>query len=141
MTLPWLDLLMPLLAQCVFWMFEDQLVDTIMSCQKSSSSLTTLLRHMQTVAGRSSGSYTIFKHQTGAQYLGSFLGSDEDRQEWLRPQIQTWVKGIKKLATVAHRFPQTAYAGLVQSLQSEWTYLQRVVPDCGMALAPTLRRP
>ena len=77
-----------------------------------------------------------FKHQTGARYLGSFLGSDEERQEWLRPQIQTWVEGIQKLATVAHRYPQTAYAGLVRSLQSEWMYLQRVVPDCGMALAP-----
>ena len=76
-----------------------------------------------------------FKHQTGARYLGSFLGSDEERQEWLRPQIQTWVEGIQKLATVAHRYPQTAYAGLVRSLQSEWMYLQRVVPDCGMALA------
>ena len=37
---------------------------------------------------------------------------------------------------VAKRYPQTAYAGLVKSLQSEWQYLQRVVPDLGEEFKP-----
>ena len=37
---------------------------------------------------------------------------------------------------VAKRYPQTAYAGLARSLQSEWMYLQRVTPDVGAHFLP-----
>ena len=36
----------------------------------------------------------------------------------------------------ACRFPQTAYAGLTKSLQSEWQYLQLVVLDLAKTFAP-----
>jgi hypothetical protein len=32
---------------------------------------------------------------------------------------------------VAVRYPQSAYAGLQKSLQQEWKFLQRVVPEIG----------
>ena len=44
------------------------------------------------------------------------------------PEVKKWVAGIEILARIASRFPQTAYAGLVSSLQAEWQYLCRVVP-------------
>jgi hypothetical protein len=37
---------------------------------------------------------------------------------------------------MARRYPQTAYAGLAKSLQQEWQYLQRVVPNCGAVFEP-----
>jgi len=37
---------------------------------------------------------------------------------------------------VARRYPQTAYAGLARSPQTEWTYLQRVVPGVDEAFQP-----
>ena len=77
-----------------------------------------------------------FQHRAGARYLGGFIGSPETQQEWLRPQILQWVKGIELLAMAAKRYPQTAYAGLVKSLQTEWTYLQRVVPEIGEMMKP-----
>jgi len=46
------------------------------------------------------------------------------KAQWLQPQIQQWVKGVERLAQVAPRYPQTAYAGLTKSLQLEWQYLQ-----------------
>lgn len=69
-----------------------------------------------------------FQYRSGHRYVGSFVGPDEDRREWLRPQIQQWLHGVRCLAKVARRFPQTAYAGLVKSLQCEWQYVQRVTP-------------
>ena len=39
---------------------------------------------------------------------------------------------------MARRYPQTAYAGLSQSLQSEWQYLQRVTPDIAPVFLPAL---
>jgi hypothetical protein len=77
-----------------------------------------------------------FKYADGYRYVGGFLGSDAARSEWLEPQIQQWVLGVAALAKVAKRHPQTAYAGLTKSLQQEWQYLQRVVPDCGAAFEP-----
>jgi hypothetical protein len=74
-----------------------------------------------------------FDYRDGTRYVGGFVGSDEARQAWLMPQIQRWVRGVTKLATIAKRYPQSAYAGLTKSLQSEWMYLQRVVPDTAEA--------
>ena len=77
-----------------------------------------------------------FQYSTGSRYVGGFIGDAESQSEWLEPKIQQWVKGVEALARVARRFPQTAYAGLVQSLQGEWQYLQRVVPGTSEAFAP-----
>jgi hypothetical protein len=77
-----------------------------------------------------------FQFRDGSRYVGGFIGSDDAKREWLEPQIQKWVAGIETLSRVAKRYPQTAYAGLVKSLQTEWTYLQRVVPGIEGVLAP-----
>jgi hypothetical protein len=49
------------------------------------------------------------------------------------PQIAQWVWGAELLAMVALRYSQNTYASLAKSLQHEWQYLQRAVPDCGVA--------
>ncbi|KAL7461468.1 hypothetical protein ACHAXS_001898, partial [Conticribra weissflogii] len=72
----------------------------------------------------------------GQRYVGGFIGSDTTRKDWLAPKIQEWVDGVKTLAAVATRFPQTAYAGMASSLQAEWQYVCRVVPGIAQALAP-----
>jgi hypothetical protein len=77
-----------------------------------------------------------FKFVDGSRYVRSFLGSKAALSEWLEPQIAQWVRGVESLAKVARRYPQTAYTGLAKSLQQEWQYLQRVVPDCGAAFEP-----
>eukprot|EP00957_Ditylum_brightwellii_P086504 6581866-Ditylum_brightwellii.AAC.1 len=64
----------------------------------------------------------------GQRYVGGFVGTEETRLEWVQPQIEQWGKGVKTLATFSLMYPQTAYAGLVMSLQAEWQYLQRTVP-------------
>eukprot|EP00978_Attheya_sp_CCMP212_P003494 scaffold7216_cov39-Attheya_sp.AAC.1 len=68
--------------------------------------------------------------------VGGFIGSDDAKHKWLEPQIQKWVAGIETLSCVTKRYPQTAYAGLVKSLQTEWTYLQHIMPGIEGALAP-----
>ena len=80
-----------------------------------------------------------FLHREGTRYIGGFIGTQEARDEWLEPKLETWKLGIKSLARAAKRYPQTAYAGLTQSLQSEWTYLQRVVPNIADSFTPIER--
>ena len=77
-----------------------------------------------------------FNYTDGHRYVGGFLGSNTARRDWLEPQILKLVRGIKTLAKVARRYPQTAYTGLAKSLQSEWMYLQRVTPGVEDAFAP-----
>jgi hypothetical protein len=77
-----------------------------------------------------------FQYSDGHRYVGGFIGSEAARAKWLAPKIQDWVYGVNQLAKAARRYPQTAYAGLGKSLQSEWQYLQRVLPDLGDAFKP-----
>ncbi|KAI2506100.1 hypothetical protein MHU86_8331 [Fragilaria crotonensis] len=77
-----------------------------------------------------------FRHEEGHRYLGGFVGSGAAEAAWVDPQVQQWIEGVHSLAAAARRYPQTAYAGLSQSLQAEWQYLQRVTPDIAPAFAP-----
>ena len=77
-----------------------------------------------------------FTYCQGTRYLGSFIGADGERELWLEPKIQLWVEGIKSMGKVARRFPQTAYAGMTRSLQCEWQYLQRVLPNVSDVFKP-----
>jgi hypothetical protein len=81
---------------------------------------------------------TEFNYQVteGSRYIGGFVGSASTQTTWLNSKIDTWLSAINKLASVAKRFPQSALAGLVKSLQGEWQYLQRVTPNVGDAFAP-----
>jgi hypothetical protein len=58
----------------------------------------------------------------GKCYVGGFVGSEAMLERWLNPMVKKWVTAIEILARIAVRFPQTAYAGLVSSLQAEWQY-------------------
>jgi hypothetical protein len=79
-----------------------------------------------------------FQYSVGSRYVGGFIGDSDTQRQWMEPQIEKWVEGVSTLAKVARKYLQTAYAGLVQSLQGEWQYLQRVVPGTSDAFAPML---
>jgi hypothetical protein len=72
----------------------------------------------------------------GHRYVGGFVGSTAMKNRWLDPKVVDWVEGVKKLAMVAERYPQSAYAGFTQSLQAEWQYICRCVPGAGQHLEP-----
>ncbi len=57
-------------------------------------------------------------------------------EHWLDQMVKKWVAGIETLACIAVRFLQTAYTGLVSSLQAKWQYICHVVPGVGQYLEP-----
>jgi hypothetical protein len=78
---------------------------------------------------------------TSQRLLGGHIGSREGLETFLRKKVTEWDAGVTKLAHLTKAQPQNAYAALTKSLQCEWNYLQRVVPDCGPhfeSLAETL---
>ena len=46
-------------------------------------------------------------------------------------KVHRWVRNLDVLSEAALSQPQLAYAALSRSLQHEWTFLLRVVPECG----------
>ena len=75
----------------------------------------------------------------GHRYVGGFVGSEAALEEWLQPKVEAWAEAVRTLGQVARRFPHTAYCGVTMSLQSEWQYLQRVVPGTGKYFGPVER--
>ena len=69
-------------------------------------------------------------------WVAQDAGAVDPTERWIQPMVTKWVGGVERLAKVAQRYPQAAYAGLVNCLQAEWQYLCRVEPGVGTHLAP-----
>ena len=72
----------------------------------------------------------------GHRYVGGYVGSIAMRDRWVEPMVGKWVGGVEALAKVARKYPQSVFTGFSQSLQAEWQYLCRCVPDVGKHLGP-----
>ena len=78
---------------------------------------------------RDSGVQTV----SGHRFLGGYVGDPIGPMEFVQSKVETWVHCIECLAQVADLRLLTA---LSHSLQFEWFYLSRVVPDCTSAFDP-----
>jgi hypothetical protein len=79
------------------------------------------------------------QYSRGQRYLGGFIGRKKERDEWVSAKAEEWADDVRILAGIARKYPQTAYAGLTMSLQAEWQYVARTVPDIGTLLEPVER--
>jgi hypothetical protein len=71
-----------------------------------------------------------FKICSGHRYLGGFVGDSASRKEYVSSKISTWVQTVGQLSMVAsEKYSHSAYTGYTKSLQHQWTFLQRVVPN------------
>jgi hypothetical protein len=68
-----------------------------------------------------------FKVTTGSP----FIGSQGNKEEWVREKVAFWSSAVTDLALAALSHPQTAFAGLQKLLQHEWQFVQRVIDDIG----------
>ena len=72
---------------------------------------------------------------TGARYLGSYIGDDESKRDWLIEHTATWEINLCKIRKTAGKYPQESYAAVVRSIQPEWMFLQCVTWDTGEVFA------
>ena len=73
---------------------------------------------------------------TDNRYLGGFLGNAAAEREWLEEKVQGWKELVAILAGVALKHLKSAYAGLQNSLQQEWNFVQRMTPGVGGSIQP-----
>ena len=61
--------------------------------------------------------------------LGGGIGDAEGKRLYVQNLIHGWLSELKRLTMIASSQPQVAYTAFTKSLQNQWAYLQRVVPD------------
>uniref|UniRef100_A0A1X7SXQ2 Reverse transcriptase domain-containing protein n=1 Tax=Amphimedon queenslandica TaxID=400682 RepID=A0A1X7SXQ2_AMPQE len=70
------------------------------------------------------------KITTSNRLLGSVIGDTMGCEAFVTKKVQGWINLINVLSDIAVTQPQAAYCAYTKSLQNEWTFLQRVTPDC-----------
>ena len=79
----------------------------------------------------------VLNFVSGHRDLGAYLGPQAELEAWVKHQVKAWAHGVRVLAKIDRRHPQSSYAGLGMSLQSEWQYLQGLSPQmAGAYLGP-----
>ena len=73
---------------------------------------------------------------TGSRYLGVFVGDRAAEDSWMAEKVMGWAESAKTLTGAVLKHPQSAYAGLQNSLQQEWAFVQRVTPGIGDTFGP-----
>ena len=66
---------------------------------------------------------------TEAKFLGGIIGNKEARSSFISNRVEKWSSYIEKLSSISLSQPRAAYVALTRVLQSEWTFLQRVLPS------------
>ena len=59
--------------------------------------------------------------------LGGVIRDKDSQKSYIHGKVNGWVKCVQHTATKA---PQATFASMTKSLQCEWGFIQRVVPDC-----------
>ena len=70
---------------------------------------------------------------TGHKYLGSYIGTEEGKCDFVSEKIKEWKSDINALADIARREPQLAYAGFIYGTSKRWTFVARTTPNMSEA--------
>ena len=73
---------------------------------------------------------------TSHRLLGGVVGDKDGLMSYVTGRVNSWISIVEKLVVIAESQPQLAYSAFTRSVQSQWTYLQRVVPHCGSLFTP-----
>ena len=72
---------------------------------------------------------------SGYHFLGGFIGSKELTKQFIADKIDAWLVCVDKQAWAAEKQPQAVYAAMAKSLQFEWSFVQRIIPNCESSFA------
>ena len=72
----------------------------------------------------------------GHRYLGSFIGTEQGKDDFIDRKVEEWCKDLQQLTEIASREPQVAYAAYVYGLSKRWNYVCRTTPGIAKRLIP-----
>ena len=65
----------------------------------------------------------------GERLLGSVIGTESFREQYIKNKVESWVKDLQSLSMYAQDDPQAAFSAFTKGLSFRWTHFQRTVPD------------
>ena len=65
----------------------------------------------------------------GARYMGGFVGTRSGKRAYAAEKVREWERCVYRMAGAAAKYPQAAHTALTASLQAEWDFLMRVMPE------------
>ena len=72
----------------------------------------------------------------GQRYLGSFIGTNEGKEEFILEKCKEWTEEIEGLASIALHEPQLAYCAFTLGSSCRWSFLMRTTPNISQLLGP-----
>ena len=72
----------------------------------------------------------------GQRYLGSFIGTNEGKEEFILEKCKEWTEEIEGLASIALHEPQLAYCAFTLGSSRRWSFLMRTTPNISQLLGP-----
>ena len=64
----------------------------------------------------------------GHRYLGSYIGTDEGKENFIQEKIVEWEEDIKALSIIAATEPQAAYSAFMYGTSKRWLFVARTTP-------------
>jgi len=58
----------------------------------------------------------------GERLLGSVIGKESFREQYIKNKVECWVKDLQSLSKYAQDDPQAAYSAFTKGLSSRWTH-------------------
>ena len=52
----------------------------------------------------------------GARYLGSYIGDDKSKSNWLKKRKDKWERNIRAVTKTAGKYPEEIYAAVAQAI-------------------------
>jgi len=71
----------------------------------------------------------------GECLLGSVIGTEPSREQYIKNKVKDWVKDLQLLSKYAQDDSQPAYSAF-KGLCFRWTHFQRTVPDMSESFEP-----
>ena len=59
---------------------------------------------------------------TGHRFLGGYVGSEADCQNWVEEKIEIWINSVHAMSKAAELQPQVAFVAFSKCLQAEWIF-------------------
>ena len=72
---------------------------------------------------------------SGYRFHGGFISSKELIKQFIADKLDAWLVCVDNLAWAAEKQPQAAYAAMAKSLQFEWSFVQRIIPNSESSFA------
>ena len=80
------------------------------------------------IANETCREYNIKITTDGHHHLDAVVGSNENKEQFVKAKVSEWVKQLEILTNFACTEPHAAFSGFIHELRHRYTYFMRTIP-------------